>query len=79
MGAEGEAAWRAVLDHLVAGVEIADGPPGPHAIGNIAVVVAGGLVWLTSMAWPDLLAAAVVAGLFLQSPWSIVRDALKNV
>jgi Co/Zn/Cd efflux system component/copper chaperone CopZ len=45
------------------------------AIGNAAVVVAAGLVWLTGTAWPDLAVAAVIAGLFLQSSWSIVRDA----
>ncbi len=45
------------------------------AIGNAAVVVAAGLViWLGS-AWPDLLVAVGIAGLFLHSSWSIVRDA----
>jgi Co/Zn/Cd efflux system component/copper chaperone CopZ len=45
------------------------------AIGNAAVVVAAGLVWLTGTAWPDLVVAVVIAVLFLQSSWSIVRDA----
>lgn len=45
------------------------------AIGNAAVVVAAGLVWWTGTPWPDLAVAAVIAGLFLQSSWSIVRDA----
>lgn len=45
------------------------------AIGNAAVVVAAGLVAWTGTVWPDLLVAAVIAGLFLQSSWSIVRDA----
>lgn len=45
------------------------------AIGNAAVVVAAGLVAWTGSAWPDLVVAAVIAGLFLQSSWSIVRDA----
>ncbi|WP_149536673.1 cation transporter [Siccirubricoccus phaeus] len=45
------------------------------AIGNLAVVVAAGLVWWTGTAWPDLAVAAVIAGLFLQSAWLIVRDA----
>lgn len=45
------------------------------AIGNAAVVVAAGLVaWLGS-AWPDLVVALVIAGLFLHSSWSIMRDA----
>lgn len=45
------------------------------AIGNAAVVVAAGLVAWTGTAWPDLVVAAVIAGLFLQSSWVIVRDA----
>ncbi|MEO1453560.1 MAG: cation transporter [Pseudomonadota bacterium] len=45
------------------------------AIGNAAVVVAAGLVaWLGS-AWPDLIVALGIAGLFLHSSWSIIRDA----
>lgn len=45
------------------------------AIGNAAVVVAAGLVAWTGTPWPDLIVAIVVAGLFLQSAWSIIRDA----
>lgn len=45
------------------------------AIGNLAVVVAAGLVAWTGTAWPDLVVALVIAGLFLHSSWSIVRDA----
>ncbi|PWC26768.1 cation diffusion facilitator family transporter [Teichococcus aestuarii] len=45
------------------------------AIGNLAVVIAAGLVWWTGTAWPDLVVAVVIAGLFLQSAWSIIRDA----
>mgnify|MGYP000673906026 FL=1 len=45
------------------------------AIGNAAVVVAAALVaWLGS-AWPDLIVAFGIAGLFLHSSWSIIRDA----
>ena len=45
------------------------------AIGNAAVVVAAGLVaWLGS-AWPDLIVAFGIAGLFLHSSWAIIRDA----
>ena len=45
------------------------------AIGNAAVVIAAGLVvWLGS-AWPDLIVAFGIAGLFLHSSWSIIRDA----
>lgn len=45
------------------------------AIGNAAVVVAAGLVWWTGTPWPDLVVAAVIASLFLQSAWSIITDA----
>lgn len=45
------------------------------AIGNLAVVVAAGLVAWTGTPWPDLVVAVVIAGLFLQSSWAIVRDA----
>ena len=49
------------------------------AIGNAAVVVAAGLVAWTGTPWPDLVVAVVIAGLFLQSSWSIVRDALGDL
>ena len=45
------------------------------AIGNVAVVVAAVLVAWTDTAWPDLVVAVVIAGLFLQSSWIIIRDA----
>ena len=49
------------------------------AIGNAAVVAAAGLVAWTGRAWPDLVVAVVIAGLFLHSAWSIVRDALGDL
>lgn len=49
------------------------------AIGNLAVVVAAGLVAWTGTAWPDLAVAVIIAGLFLQSAWSIIRDARKDM
>ncbi|WP_137390349.1 cation transporter [Rhodoligotrophos defluvii] len=49
------------------------------AIGNAAVVVAAGLVAWTGTAWPDLVVAVVIAGLFLQSSWSIIRDARSDL
>jgi len=49
------------------------------AIGNLAVVAATGLVWWLNSAWPDLLMAFVVAALFLQSAWSIIRDARREL
>lgn len=49
------------------------------AAGNVVVVTAALLVaWLNSP-WPDLVAAAMIAGLFLQSAWVIVRDARSDL
>ena len=49
------------------------------AIGNAAVVVAAAMVaWLGS-AWPDLMVAIGIAGLFLHSAWSIIRDARNDL
>lgn len=45
------------------------------AMGNVAVVIAAGLVALLDTAWPDIVVAFVIAGLFLQSSWSIISDA----
>ena len=51
------------------------------ALGNVLVIVAAGFVFWTSTSWPDLIAASIIASLFLQSSWSIIKDArndLKN-
>ena len=45
------------------------------SIGNVAVMLAGGAVWLTGTPWPDLVVAAAMAGLFLRSSWAIVAQA----
>lgn len=45
------------------------------AIGNLAVVIAAGLVAWTASPWPDLVVALIIAALFLHSAWSIIRDA----
>jgi Co/Zn/Cd efflux system component len=49
------------------------------AIGNMAVVVAAGLVAWTASPWPDLIVAFVIAALFLHSAWNIVRDARREL
>jgi len=46
------------------------------AIGNVAVMLAASGVWLSRTAWPDLIVAAIMAGLFLWSSAQIVRHAL---
>ena len=43
------------------------------AIGNVAVMLAAIAVYLTRSAWPDLIVAAVMAGLFLWSSAQILN------
>jgi cation diffusion facilitator family transporter len=45
------------------------------ALGNVAVVIAAGLVAWTGTPWPDLAVAAIIAGLFLHSAWEIINHA----
>ena len=45
------------------------------AIGNVAVMVASAAVWLTASAWPDLIVAIIMAGLFLRSSQLILVQA----
>jgi cation diffusion facilitator family transporter len=45
------------------------------ALGNVAVIAAACFVWLTATPWPDLIVAAAIAGLFLQSAWKIIASA----
>jgi Co/Zn/Cd efflux system component len=49
------------------------------ALGNILVIIAAGFVFLTNTSWPDLIAAGVIAVLFLQSSWSIIKDARNDL
>lgn len=46
------------------------------AIGNVAVMAAGVAVGLSGSRWPDLLVAALIAGIFFSSSVQIVRQAL---
>jgi Co/Zn/Cd efflux system component len=45
------------------------------AIGNIVVMGAAIEVWGTATAWPDLLVAAIMAGIFFTSSMQILRQA----
>jgi Co/Zn/Cd efflux system component len=45
------------------------------AIGNVAVMFAALGVWSTTTAWPDLIVAAIMAGIFLTSAFQILRQA----
>ena len=46
------------------------------AIGNVAVIGAAALVAWTAAPWPDLVVAGLMAGLFLRSSASIIRQAM---
>jgi Co/Zn/Cd efflux system component len=49
------------------------------AIGNVAVMIAALAVWGTLSAWPDLLVASIMAGLFLNSSVQILRQAMAEL
>lgn len=49
------------------------------AIGNVAVLIAAGLVGLTGAPWPDLLVASIIVGIFLQSAWGILTHARRDL
>lgn len=49
------------------------------AIGNVIVMVAALAVWGTTTKWPDLIVAAIMAGLFLYSSWQILTQSLREV
>ncbi len=48
------------------------------AIGNVAVMGAALAVGITASAWPDLIVAAAMAALFLNSAWQILRQAMNE-
>lgn len=47
-------------------------------IGNVAVMIAALGVWGTATAWPDLIVAAIMAGLFLWSSAQILSQARRE-
>jgi Co/Zn/Cd efflux system component len=49
------------------------------AIGNVAVMVSAGAVWLTASKLPDLMVAALMAGLFLWSAFQILSQSLAEL
>ncbi len=46
------------------------------AIGNLAVMLSATGVWATTSAWPDLIVASLMAGLFLWPATQVIRLAL---
>jgi Co/Zn/Cd efflux system component len=49
------------------------------AIGNVAVMLAAVAVWATATKWPDLMVAAIMAGLFLYSSVQIMRQSIREL
>ena len=49
------------------------------AIGNVAVMIAALGVWGTATKWPDLIVAAIMAGLFLTSSFQILRQSMREI
>ncbi len=49
------------------------------AIGNLAVLLAAGLVYLSQSQWPDLIVALLMAVLFLHSSALIIRQAAGEI
>ena len=47
-------------------------------IGNVIVIAAAAGVWGTGTAWPDLIVAALMAGLFLSSSVRIIAQAFRE-
>tara|TARA_R110002073_G_scaffold114599_1_gene251924 strand:- start:5593 stop:6300 length:708 start_codon:yes stop_codon:yes gene_type:complete len=84
MGAVGFMALTANLISIVLLMRFKDGDANVRsvwlcsrndAIGNVAVMLAAGGVWLTDTAWPDLIVAGLMAGLFLWSATQIILQA----
>lgn len=48
------------------------------AIGNLAALLAAGMVYTTQSPWPDLIVAFAMALLFLHSAWLILRQTLEE-
>jgi Co/Zn/Cd efflux system component len=49
------------------------------AIGNVAVMIAALGVWGTASRWPDLIVAAIMAGLFIASSVQILRQSIREL
>jgi len=49
------------------------------AIGNVGVMIAALGVWGTATGWPDLVVAAIMAGLFLSSAWQVLNQSIREL
>ncbi len=48
-------------------------------LGNLAVLLAAAGVFGTGTGWPDIIVAAIMAGLALQGAWTVVRQSLSEL
>jgi Co/Zn/Cd efflux system component len=48
-------------------------------LGNLAVLLAAAGVFGTGTGWPDIIVAAIMAGLALQGAWIVVRQSLSEL
>lgn len=87
MGAIAIAAFAANLTSVLLLVKYKDGDANVRsvwlcsrndAISNLIVLVAASGVWVSGTAWPDLIVAGIMAGLFLSSAWQITAQALQE-
>jgi len=49
------------------------------ALANVAIIAAGLVTAIAPSPWPDLVVALVIAALFMQSSFSIIRDARNDL
>ncbi|MEP3856610.1 MAG: cation transporter [Porticoccus sp.] len=47
-------------------------------IGNLGVIISGGLVMLLDSFWPDIIVASLVAVVFLHTAYEVLRDAVRS-
>lgn len=88
MGAVGLAALAANVSSVLLLAKYKDGDANVRsvwlcsrndAVGNVAVMLAAGAVYWTATAWPDLIVAGVMAGLFLWSATQILKQAIAEI
>jgi len=48
-------------------------------LGNLTVLLAAAGVFGTGTGWPDIIVAAIMAGLALQGAWIVVRQSLSEL
>ena len=46
-------------------------------IANLGVLVAAGAAYILASRWPDIIVGCIIAGLFLRSAFSVLRDSIR--